>query len=60
MDGHEKDIDFGIYDFGPVRTLEDYEKYEGSHLRRGNCRNIQWTEVTPNPQLSDENTISHL
>jgi hypothetical protein len=29
MDNHIKDIDFGIYDFGTVRTLQDYEKYAG-------------------------------
>ena len=29
MDGLQKDIDFGIYDFGSVRTVEDYERYAG-------------------------------
>ena len=29
MDGEVKDVDFGIYDFGTERTLEDYERYAG-------------------------------
>jgi hypothetical protein len=29
MDGEVKDIDFGKYDFGSVRSLKDYEKYAG-------------------------------
>jgi hypothetical protein len=32
MDGNIKDIDFGIYDFGTERTLQDYEKYAGMHF----------------------------
>lgn len=33
MDNHVKDIDFGIYDFGKVRTLNDYEKYVGMSFK---------------------------
>lgn len=29
MDGEIRDIDFGKYDFGSVRSLRDYEKYAG-------------------------------
>lgn len=29
MDGEKRDIDFGIYGFGDVRTLRDYEKFAG-------------------------------
>jgi len=29
MDGEKRDIDFGKYGFGKVRTLKDYEKYSG-------------------------------
>lgn len=36
MDGEIKNIDFGIYDFGKVRTLQDYERYAGiSFKKRG-------------------------
>jgi hypothetical protein len=34
MDGEKKDIDFGPYDFGKVRTLRDYEKYAGIHFKK--------------------------
>ena len=55
MDGHEKDIDFGIYDFGPVRTLEDYEKYAGiSFKKRAVQKYTMDRGLPPNPQLSDE------
>ena len=33
MDGLEKDIDFGIYDFGTERTVQDYEKYAGINFK---------------------------
>lgn len=55
MDGHEKDIDFGIYDFGPVRTLEDYEKYAGiSFKKRAVQKYTMDRGLPPNPQLSEE------
>jgi hypothetical protein len=34
MDGLKKDIDFGPYDFGPKRTLADYERYAGLSFKR--------------------------
>lgn len=55
MDGHEKDIDFGIYDFGTVRTLEDYEKYAGiSFGKRAVQKYTMDRGLPPNPQLSGE------
>jgi hypothetical protein len=29
MDGEKQDIDFGLYNFGKIRTLKEYEKYTG-------------------------------
>jgi len=46
---------FGPYDFGPVRTLQDYEKYAGISFERRSVQ--QWTldkKYPPNPTLSDE------
>ena len=34
MDGLKKDIDFGPYDFGPKRTLAEYERYAGLSFKR--------------------------
>ena len=34
MDGLDKDIDFGIYDFGTERSKLDYEKYAGIHFKK--------------------------
>lgn len=34
MDGLTKDIDFGPYDFGPKRTLAEYERYAGLSFKR--------------------------
>ena len=34
MDGEKKDIDFGEYDLGSDRTIEDYEEYSGVSMRR--------------------------
>jgi hypothetical protein len=55
MDGEVKDIDFGIYDFGKVRTLEDYEKYAGiSFKKRGVQQYTLDFKLPPNPVLSNE------
>ena len=55
MDGLSKDIDFGIYDFGTVRTLSDYEKFAGITFKK---RAVQKYTIdhkyAPNPILSDE------
>jgi len=56
MDGLTREgVDFGIYDFGKVRTLRDYEKYAG--LDFGKRAITQFTldyKHPPNPVLSDE------
>ena len=55
MDGLEKDIDFGIYDFGKVRTLEDYERYAGvSFKKRAVQKYTLDNNLAPNPPLYDE------
>lgn len=55
MDGEIKDIDFGIYDFGPVRTLYDYEKYAGiSFKKRAIQRYTLENNNPPNPKLTDD------
>lgn len=55
MDGAVRDEDFGPYDFGTVRSLEDYERFSGVSFRRRSVQ--QYTldkKMPPNPQLSDE------
>lgn len=55
MDGLEKDIDFGIYDFGTVRTLEDYERYAGlSFNKRAVQKYTLDNKIAPNPPLYGE------
>jgi hypothetical protein len=51
MDGEKRDIDFGIYGFGPVRTLEDYERYAGINFkRRAIQKHTLDNNLAPNPQ----------
>lgn len=55
MDGLQKDIDFGIYDFGSVRTLEDYERYAGiSFKKRAVQKYTVDNNFAPNPPLYGE------
>jgi len=55
MDGEKKDIDFGIYDFGTKRTLEDYERYAGiSFKKRAVQKYTVDNNLAPNPPLYDE------
>lgn len=55
MDGLEKDIDFGIYDFGKVRSLEDYERYAGiSFKKRAVQKYTLDNKLAPNPALYGE------
>lgn len=55
MDGEIKDIDFGVYDFGTVRTLKDYEKYAGvSFAKRAVQKYTLDNFYAPNPVLTDE------
>jgi glycosyltransferase involved in cell wall biosynthesis len=52
MDGLVKDIDFGVYDFGKVRTLEDYERYAGiSFKKRAVQKYTLDNNIAPNPPL---------
>lgn len=52
MDGEVKDIFFGQYDFGPIRTLEDYERYAGiSFKKRAIQKYTQENNLAPNPPL---------
>jgi glycosyltransferase involved in cell wall biosynthesis len=55
MDGLIKDIDFGIYDFGKVRTLDDYERYAGiSFKKRAVQKYTLDNNLAPNPPLYGE------
>lgn len=57
MDGLPRDIDFGPYDFGPKRTLADYERYAGLSFKRRRAHKYTLAhKVPPNPiaDLSDE------
>jgi len=55
MDGAVRDEDFGVYDFGPVRSLREYEKYAGlSFKRRAVTQYTLDNNLAPNPELSDE------
>jgi len=50
MDGEKKDIDFGVYDFGKVRTVRDYEKYAGiCFKKRAVQRYTIDNNLAPNP-----------
>jgi len=55
MDGLEKDIDFGVYDFGKVRTLEDYERYAGVSFKKRAVQKFTLdNNIAPNPPLYGE------
>lgn len=54
MDGEVKDIDFGKYDFGKVRTLRQYEEYAGICFKlRGIQEHTQKNLPPPNPKVDD-------
>jgi len=55
MDGEVRDKDFGVYDFGKVRSLHDYEKYAGiSFSKRAITQYTLDNNNPPNPKMSDE------
>jgi len=55
MDREQKDIFFGPYDFGPIRTLEDYERYAGiSFKKRAVQKYTVDNNIAPNPPLYGE------
>jgi hypothetical protein len=61
MDGEKKDIDFGEYDFGPIRTLRDYEKYAGISFKNRSVQKYTLDNNSPpNPILTDEEFESSL
>lgn len=52
MDGLVKDIDFGIYDFGKVRSVEDYERYAGVSFKKRAVQKFTLdNNVAPNPPI---------
>jgi len=63
MDGEKRDIDFGKYGFGNVRTLRDYERYSGLSFK---YRAIQQDVLDhkppqdPSKDLTDEEFDSKL
>lgn len=55
MDNEPQDTEFGRYGFGPVRSLEDYEKYSGISFKRRSVQQYTLDKKTPpNPVLTDE------
>ena len=55
MDGEVKDVDFGIYDFGTERTLEDYERYAGLSFKKRAIQQFTLdNNLAPNPPLYGE------
>lgn len=55
MDGLKKDIDFGIYDFGNVRSVRDYEKYAGINFKlRSAHEHTIGNKALPCPVNDDE------
>ncbi len=55
MDNEPQDIDFGIYGFGPVRTLQDYERYSGiSFKKRSVQQHTLDKKIPPNPIYDTE------
>jgi len=53
MDNEIQNIDFGIYGFGSVRTLDEYERYAGISFKRRAVQ--QYTvdnKLPPNPQYT--------
>lgn len=52
MDDLVKDIDFGIYDFGKVRSLDDYERYAGISFKKRAVQKFTLdNNIAPNPPL---------
>ena len=50
MDGEKRDIDFGPYGFGTVRSLRDYEKYSGlSFGKRAIQKHVLDHQSPPDP-----------
>jgi glycosyltransferase involved in cell wall biosynthesis len=61
MDGLSKDIDFGVHDFGPKRTLADYERYAGISFKRRSATKYTLAHSVPpnpNPEADYEEVVS--
>lgn len=57
MDGEKRDIDFGDYGFGSVRSLRDYERYSGlCFSKRAITQHVLDHKAPPDPNglISDE------
>lgn len=55
MDNEKKNIDFGIYDFGNIRSLEDYERYSGLSFKNRSVQKYTLdNNIAPNPPLYGE------
>jgi len=55
MDGEKRDVDFGVYGFGKVRTLDQYERYSGLCFKRRAIQKYTLdNNIAPNPQYSNE------
>jgi hypothetical protein len=51
MDGEVRDTSFGVYGFGKVRTLEDYEAYAGLSFKKRSVQQYTLShELPPNPR----------
>jgi hypothetical protein len=56
MDGEKRDIDFGQYGFGSVRSLRDYEKYSGlCFKKRAIQKRVQDHKPPPDPDTTHLN-----
>ena len=54
MDGEKRDIDFGPYGFGSVRTLDDYERYAGVCFKKRAIQKYTMdNKIAPNPVIED-------
>jgi glycosyltransferase involved in cell wall biosynthesis len=54
MDGLKNDIDFGVYGFGKIRNLQEYEAYSGLRFKdRSVQRYTLDNHLAPNPKISD-------
>jgi len=53
MDGEKRDLDFGEYGFGKVRTLQDYELYSGLCFgKRAITKRVKDHKSPPDPETS--------
>ncbi|WP_341226054.1 GlcNAc-transferase family protein [uncultured Arcticibacterium sp.] len=62
IDGEEKTNDFGLYGFGRVRTVADYEKFAGIRFKdRGVQKHTLDNNLAPNPEVEDyENSFYNI